>query len=88
MWCTVVGTVRSKCQWDVNTLPIGLYVMDTKAFGFVLGTDFFVKHPQILSLGLKAPYVLQVDHGDGWESVPQEQSEHTSSYLRVCKKEP
>ena len=29
-----------------------------------------------------------MDHGDGWESVPLEQSEHTSSYLRVCKKEP
>ena len=26
-----------------------------------------------------------MDHGDGWESVPLEQSEHTSSYLRVCK---
>ena len=64
------------------------YVMDTKAFDFVLGTDFFVEHSQILSLNLQAPYVLQVDHGDGWESVPLEQSEHTPSYLRVCKKEP
>ena len=27
-------------------------------------------------------------HGDGWESVPLEQSKHTSSYLRVCKREP
>ena len=62
--------------------------MDTEAFDFVLGTDFFVEHSQILSLTLQAPYVLQVDHGDGWESVPLEQSEHTSSYLRVCKKEP
>ena len=64
------------------------YVMDTEAFDFVLGTDFFVEHTQILSLTLQAPYVLQVDHGDGWESVPLEQSEHTSSYLMVCKKEP
>ena len=64
------------------------YVMDTEAFDFVLGTDFFAEHSQILSLSLQAPYVLQVDHGDGWEYVPLEQSQHTSSYLRVCKKEP
>ena len=52
------------------------------------GTDFFVEHSQIIFLTLQAPYVLQVDHGDGGESLPLEQSEHTSSYLRVCKKEP
>ena len=64
------------------------YVMDTQAFDFVLGTNFFVEHSRILSLSLPAPYVLQVDHGDSWESVPLEQSEHTSSYLTVCKREP
>ena len=64
------------------------YVMDTEAFDFVLGTDFFVEHSQILSFTLQAPYLLQVDHGDGWESLPLQQSEHTSSYLRVCKREP
>ena len=41
------------------------YGMETEAFDFVLGTDLFVKHSQILSLTLQAPYVLQVDHGDG-----------------------
>ena len=61
------------------------YVMDTEPFHFVLGADFFVEHSQILSLTLQAPNVL---HDDGWESVPLEQSEHTSSYLRVCKREP
>ena len=35
------------------------YVMDTEAFNFVLGTDFFVEHSQILSLTLQAPYVLK-----------------------------
>ena len=65
-----------------------LYVNDTEAFDFVLGTDFFVEHSKIPSLTLQTPYVLQVDHGDGWESVPLEQSEHTSGYLRVCKREP
>ena len=64
------------------------YVMDTEAFDFVMKTDLFVEHSQVLPLTLQAPYVLQVDHGDGWESVPLEQSEHTSSYRRVCKKEP
>ena len=80
------------CELEV---PIGcrsiahrFYVMDIEAFDFALGTDFFVEHSQILSLTLQALYVLQVDHGDGWESVPLEQSEHTSTYLRVCKKEP
>ena len=55
------------------------HVMDTKAFNFVLGTNLFVEHSQILSLTLQAPYVLRVDHGNGWESVPLEQSEHTST---------
>ena len=80
------------CEVDVpmgsRSIAHRFYAMDTEAFDFVLGTDFFAEHPQILSLTLQAPYVLHVDHGDGWESVLLEQSEHTSSYLRVCKKEP
>ena len=80
------------CDVDVpmrsRSLAHRFYVMDTEAFNFVLGTNFFVEHSQILSLTLQAPYVHQMDHGDGGESVPLEQSEHTSSYLRVCKKEP
>ena len=52
------------------------------------GTDFFVQHSQIHSLTLQAPYLLYVDHGSGRESVPLEQSEHTSSYLRLSKEEP
>ena len=55
---------------------------------YYMGTDFFVEHSQIPSLTLQAPYVLQVDDGDQGESVPLEQCEHTSSYLRVCKKKP
>ena len=80
------------CEVEVpmgsGSIAHGFYVMHTEAFDFVLGTDFFVEHSQILSLTVQAPYVLQVDHGDGWESVPLEQSEHTSSYRRVCRKEP
>ena len=59
-------------------------MMDTEATDFVLGTHFFVEHSQILSLTLQAPYVLQVDHGDGGESVPVEQSEHTSRYVNLA----
>ena len=89
------GHVVHSCGDSEADVPMGsrgiahrFYVMDTAAFDFVLGTDFFVEHSHILSLTLQARYVLQVDHGDGWESVPLEQSEHTSSYRRVCKKEP
>ena len=57
-------------------------------FSYLLGTDFFVQHSQIQSLTLQAPYLLYVDHGSGRESVPLEQSEHTSSYLRLSKEEP
>ena len=71
-----------------RTIAHRFYVMDTEAFDFVLGTDFFVQHSQIQSLTLQAPYLLYVDHGNGRESVPLEQSEHTCSYLRVSKEEP
>ena len=89
------GHVVHSCEDCEVKVPLGsrtiahrFYVIDTEAFDFVPGTDFFAEHSQILVLTLQAPYVLQVDYGDGWESVPLEQSEHTSSYLRVCKKEP
>ena len=89
------GHVVYSCEDCEVEVPMGsrsmahrFYVMDTEAFDFVLGTDFFVEHSQILSLPLQAPYVLQVDHGDRWESVPLRQSENMSNYLRVCKKEP
>ena len=80
------------CEVEVlmgpRTIAHRFYVMDTEAFNFVLGTDFFVQHSQIQSLTLQAPYLLYVDHGNRRESVPLEQSEHTLSYLRVSKEEP
>ena len=82
------GNCEVKVHMGSRSIAHQFYVMDTEAFDFVLGTDFFVEHSQILSLTLQAPYVLQVDHGDGWKSVPCEQSGHTSSYLKVCKREP
>ena len=93
--CIGDGHVVRSCADCGVEVPMGsrsiahlFYVMDTKGFDFVMGTDFFVEHSQIFSLTLQAPYVLQVDRSDGRESVPLEQSEHMSSYLRVCKREP
>ena len=89
------GHVVHSCGDSEVEVPMGsrtiahrFYVMDTEAFDFVLGTDFFVPHTQIQSLTLQAAYLLYVDHGDGKESVPPEQSEHTLSYLRVSNEEP
>ena len=80
------------CEVEVpmgsRTIAHRCYVMVSEAFDFVLGTDFFVQHTQIQSLTLQAPYLLYVDHGDGRESVPLEQSEYPWSYLRVSKEEP
>ena len=79
------------CEVEVpmgsRTIAHPFYVMGTEAFDFVFGTDFFVQHSRIQSLTLQAPYLLYVDHGNGRESVPLEQSEHTSTYLRVSKEE-
>ena len=89
------GHVVHSCGDYAVEVPMGsrttahwFYVIDTGAFDFVVGTDFFVQHSQIQSLTLQAPYLLYVDHGNGRESVPLEQSEHTPSYLRVWKGEP
>ena len=87
--CMGDGHVVHSCGDCEVEVPMGsrsiahrFCVMDTEALDFVLGTHFFVEHSPILSLTLQAPY------DDGWESVPLEQSEHRSSWLTVCKKEP
>ena len=80
--CDVVVPMGSR------TLAHGFLVMDTEAFDFVFGNDFFVQHSEIQSLTLQAPYHLYVDHGNGRESVPLEQSKYTWSYLRVSKEQP
>ena len=50
-----------------RSIAQALYMIDTEAFGFVVGPDFFVEYPQILSLKLQAPYVSDVDHADTQE---------------------
>ena len=66
------GHVVHSCGDCEVEVPMGsrsiahwFYEMDTEAFEFVLGTDFFGEHSRSLSLTQQAPYVLQVDHGDG-----------------------
>ena len=82
------GDCEGEVPMGSRTIAHGCYVMDTEAFDFVLGTDFFLQNSQIQSLTLQAPYLLYVDHGNGRKSVPLEQSRYTSSYLRVSKEEP
>ena len=93
--CMGEGHFMHSCGDCQVNVPLGsrsiahwFCVMDTEAFKFLMGTNLFVEHSQILSLTLQARYVLQVDHADGWESVPLQQSEHTSSCPMACKKEP
>ena len=80
------------CEVEVpmgsRTIAHRFYVMDTEAFDFVLGTDLSVQHSQIQALSLQAPFLLYVDHSNRRESVPLEQLEYTSTYLRVSKEEP
>ena len=71
-----------------RTIAHRFYAMDTEAVDSVLGTHFFVQHSEIQFLTLQVPYLLYMDHGDGKEPVPLEQSEYTSSYLSVSKREP
>ena len=80
------------CEVEVpmgsRTIAHRFYVMDTAAFNFVLGTHVFVQHSQIQSRTLQVPYLLYLDHGNGRESVPVEQSKYTLSYLRGSNEEP
>ena len=76
------GNCEVEVPMGSRTIAHRFYVMDTEAFDFVLGTDFFVQHSQIQPLPpLRGPRQCK-------ESVPLEQSEHTSSYLRLSKEEP
>ena len=57
------GHVVHSCGYCEVGVPMGsrsiahrFYVMDTEAFNFVLGTDFFVQCTQIQSLTLQALY--------------------------------
>ena len=59
---TTAAIRMGDCEVEVpmgsRTIAHRFYVMDTEAFDFVLGTDFFVQHSQIQSLPLQAPYLL------------------------------
>ena len=44
------GDCEVEVPMDSRSIVHRFYVMDTKAFDFVLGTEFFVERSQILSL--------------------------------------
>ena len=48
-------------------------VLDTDAFGILIGTDFLRRNPQVKLLSLQRPYALHFDFGSGLFSVPLEQ---------------
>ena len=91
--CMGDGHVVHSCEDCDIDVPMGsksivhrFYLMDTKAFDFIFGNNFFAEHQHILSHTLQAFHVLHVDHGDRRESVPLERSELMSIYPRLCKK--
>ena len=49
------GDCEVKVPMGSRSIAHRFYVMDTEAFDFVLGTDFFVEQSQILSLTCKYP---------------------------------
>ena len=59
-------------------------VLDTDAFGIVIGTDFLRRNPQVKVLSLQRPYSLHCDFGSGLFSVPLEQSGRKESRLRYA----
>ena len=84
------------CEVEVpmgsRTIAHRFYVMDTEAFDFVLGTDFFVQHSQIQSLTLQAPYLLYLRrlklHGIKRQKVPKIHGlkKHQKNHSLACKK--
>ena len=68
--------VVHSCGDSEVEVPMGSRTIAHRFLYFVLGTDFFVQHCQIQSLMLQVPYLLYVDHGNGRESVPLEQTKH------------
>ena len=49
-----------------RTIAHWFNVMDTEAFDFVFGTDFFVQHCQIQFLTLQSPYLLTATAESPW----------------------
>ena len=61
-------------------------VLDTDAFGIVIGTDFLRRNPEVKMLSLQRPYSLHCDFGSGLASVPWELSGRKESELRYAAK--
>ena len=61
-------------------------VLDTDAFGIVIGTDFLRRNPGVKMPSLQRPYSLHCDFGSGLFSVPLELSGRKESGLRYASK--
>ena len=61
-------------------------VLDTDAFGIVIGTDFLRRNAQVKMLSLQRPDSLHCDFGSGLFSVPLELSGQKESGLRYASK--
>ena len=82
-----LGPGGEDITWPDQVAPRGRKASSTRKIK-PQTSNLFVQQSGIQSLTLQAPYLLHVDHSNGRESVPLEQSEHTSSYLRVLEEEP
>ena len=82
------GNCEVEVPMGSRTIANRFYVMDTEAFDFVLGTDFFVQHSHIQSLPLQAPT------SSTWTTAMAESPCHWSSQstpratLGVSREEP
>ena len=85
MWCTVVGTAWTTLPRGSRSIAHRLYVIDIEAFDFVLGTDSFVEHSQIISSLCRHPVSFKstmVKEGNlyHWSSLNTHQA--TCGYTR------
>ena len=79
------GVDVSICLGD-KTVTQHCRLLDTDAFGMVIGTDFLRRNPQAKMLSLQRPYSLHCNFGSGLFSVPLELSGWKESGLRYAPK--
>ena len=79
------GVDETICLGD-KTVTRHCRVLDTDAFGIVIGTDFLRRNPQVKMLSVQRPYSLHCDVGNGLFSVPLELSGRKESGLRYASK--
>ena len=88
VWCIAVGDVRSTCLWCLRVLPTSSmgWAWKPSTLSWVPTSSLNI-YRHCFSL-CRRPMFFHVYHGDGRKSVPLEQTEEASGYLRVCQKQP